>query len=117
MTSELLERTFRKWDPSFWFNQIYHQYKTQTKPETDFQQLQKLIPGKRVLDYGCGSGYLAARLAKGGYKVFTADVLDYRYEEARPYRSCRWHRLPTFHTLTTVWTWPGAGRAPPYQSQ
>ena len=36
-----------------------------------------------MLDYGCGSGYLAARLAKGGYKVFTADVLDYRYEEAR----------------------------------
>ena len=84
VTSELLERTFRKPDPSFWFNRVYHGYKTQTKPETDFQQLQKLIPGKRVLDYGCGSGYLAARLAKGGYKVFTADVLDYRYEEARP---------------------------------
>ena len=36
-----------------------------------------------VLDYGCGSGYLAARLAKGGYEVFTTDVLDYRYAEAR----------------------------------
>ncbi len=83
VTSELLEHTFRKSDRSFWFNRIYHQYKAQTKPETDFQQLQKLLPGKRVLDYGCGSGYLAARLAKGGYKVFTADVLDYRYEEAR----------------------------------
>jgi SAM-dependent methyltransferase len=84
VTSELLEHTFRKADPSFWFNRVYHCYKTQTKPETDFQQLQKLLPGERVLDYGCGSGYLAARLAKGGYKVFTADVLDYRYEEARP---------------------------------
>jgi SAM-dependent methyltransferase len=83
VTSELLERTFRKADPLFWFNQVYHHYKTQTKPETDFQQLQKLLPGQRVLDYGCGSGYFAARLAKGGYKVFTADVLDYRYEEAR----------------------------------
>jgi len=83
VTSKLLERTFRKADPSFWFNQVYHQYKTQTKPETDFQQLQKLLPGRRVLDYGCGSGYLAARLTKGGYEVFTADVLDYRYEEAR----------------------------------
>jgi SAM-dependent methyltransferase len=83
VTSELLERTFRKADPSFWFNQVYHRYKTQIKPETDFQQLQKLLPGERVLDYGCGSGYLAARLAKGGYEVFTADVLDYRYEEAR----------------------------------
>jgi SAM-dependent methyltransferase len=83
VTSELLERTFCKADPSFWFNQVYHRYKTQTKPETDFQHLQKLLPGKRVLDYGCGSGYLASRLAKGGYEVFTADVLDYRYEEAR----------------------------------
>jgi SAM-dependent methyltransferase len=83
VTGALLHDTFRKSDPSFWFNRIYHQYKTQTKPETDFQQLQKLLPGKRVLDYGCGSGYLAARLAKGEYKVFTTDVLDYRYPEAR----------------------------------
>jgi SAM-dependent methyltransferase len=82
-TSALLDDTFRKSDPAFWFNRIYHQYKTQTKPETDFQQLQKLLPGERVLDYGCGSGYLAARLAKGGYKVSTTDVLDYRYPEAR----------------------------------
>src|SRR5216684_6254074 len=83
VTSALLEHTFRKADSSFWFNRIYHQYKTQTKPETDFRQLKKLLPGKRVLDYGCGSGYLAARLAKGGYNVFTTDVLDYRYAEAR----------------------------------
>jgi SAM-dependent methyltransferase len=83
VTSALLENTFRKADSSFWFNRVYHQYKTQTKPETDFHQLQKLLPGRKVLDYGCGSGYLAARLAKGGYQVFTTDVLDYRYEEAR----------------------------------
>jgi SAM-dependent methyltransferase len=83
VTSALLEDTFRKSDPSFWFNRIYHQYKTQMKPEIDFQTLQKLLPGESVLDYGCGSGYLAARLAKGGYKVFTTDVLDYRYAEAR----------------------------------
>jgi SAM-dependent methyltransferase len=83
VTTELLEHTFRKVDRSFWFNRGYHQYKTKTKPETDFQQLQKLLPGERVLDYGCGSGYLAARLAKAGYKVFTADVLDYRYKEAQ----------------------------------
>ena len=36
-----------------------------------------------MLDYGCGSGYLAAGLLAGGYEVFTTDVLDYRYEEAR----------------------------------
>ena len=83
VTSDLLAHTFRKADSSFWFNRIYHQYKIQTKPETDFQQLQKLLPGKRVLDYGCGSGYFAARLARGGYDVFTTDVLDYRYQEAQ----------------------------------
>jgi SAM-dependent methyltransferase len=83
VTSALLHDTFKKSDSSFWFNRIYHQYKTQTKPEADFQRLQKLLPGQSVLDYGCGSGYLAARLAKGGYKVFTTDVLDYRYAEAR----------------------------------
>jgi SAM-dependent methyltransferase len=83
VTSALLDDTFRKSDPSFWFNQIYHKYKTVTKPEDDFQTLQKLLPGKSVLDYGCGSGYLDARLAKGGYRVFTTDVLDYRYQEAR----------------------------------
>ncbi|MGH9538900.1 MAG: class I SAM-dependent methyltransferase [Terriglobales bacterium] len=83
VTSDLLQHSFRKADPSFWFNQVYHRYKTQIKPETDFQQLQKLLPGKRVLDYGCGSGYLAARLSQGGYEVFTTDVLDYRYQEAR----------------------------------
>jgi len=85
VTSELLQHTFCKADGSFWFNRVYHQYKTRTKPETDFQQLQKLLPAtvKTVLDYGCGSGYLAARLAKGGYRVLTTDVLDYRYDEAR----------------------------------
>ncbi len=79
----LLTDTFRKDDPSFWFNQIYHHYKTQIKPETDFQQLRAMITGTRLLDYGCGSGYLAARLARGGYQVVTADVLDYRYAEAK----------------------------------
>jgi SAM-dependent methyltransferase len=83
VTTELLEGTFKKSDQSFWFNRVYHHYKIQTKPETDFQQLQQLLPGKSVLDYGCGSGYFAARLARGGYKVLTTDVLDYRYPEAR----------------------------------
>ena len=59
VTSALLHDTFKKADQSFWFNRIYHQYKTQTKPEADFQRLQKLLPGQSVLDYGCGSGYLA----------------------------------------------------------
>ena len=84
VTADLAAHTFRKDDPSFWFNDIYHRYKTQIKPEADFQQLRDLIIGSRILDYGCGSGYLAARLARGGYDVSTTDVLDYRYAEAQP---------------------------------
>jgi len=80
----LVEHTFKKQDDAFWFNQIYHHYKTRIKPETDARQLHPLIAGTRVLDYGCGSGYLAARLARSGYQVFTTDVLDYRYAEAKP---------------------------------
>jgi len=82
-TSFILKNTFNKGDTSFWFNQAYHEYKTHIKPETDFQQLKQLISGRRVLDYGCGSGYLAVRLERGGFDVFTTDVLDYRYEEAK----------------------------------
>ncbi len=82
-TAALIADEFRKGDDSFWFNRVYHRYKTQLKPETDFQQLRGLIRGERVLDYGCGSGYLAARLARAGYRLFTTDVLDYRYAEAR----------------------------------
>ncbi|MBL8056759.1 MAG: methyltransferase domain-containing protein [Anaerolineales bacterium] len=83
VTQALLRDSFHKADGAFWFNAQYQRYKTVLKPETDFQQLPALIAGRRVLDYGCGSGYLAARLARGGYAVYTTDVLDYRYPEAR----------------------------------
>jgi SAM-dependent methyltransferase len=79
----LVTHTFHTGDSSFWFNRIYHHYKTQLKPDAEFEQLSRLIVGRRVLDYGCGSGYLAARLARGGYTVLTTDVLDYRFAEAR----------------------------------
>ena len=81
--SQCLSDTFKKHDDTFWFNSIYHHYKTIIKPETDFQQLQDVITGRRVLDYGCGSGYLSVRLARGGYEVHGTDVLDYRYPEAQ----------------------------------
>lgn len=82
-TSDLLAGPFHKGVRSFWFNRGYHHYKTRIKPKADLEILKGLIQGRRVLDYGCGSGYLAARLAEEGYEVLTTDVLDYRYQEAR----------------------------------
>jgi SAM-dependent methyltransferase len=83
VSADLTANFFHQGVSEFWFNRLYHTYKTVTKPDADFQQLRNLIQGRRVLDYGCGSGYLGARLARGGYEVVTTDVLDYRYEEAR----------------------------------
>ena len=39
--------------------------------------------GRRALDCGCGSGYLAEKLSRNGYEVFTTALLDCCYEEAR----------------------------------
>ena len=83
VADRLVKQTFRGGDRSFWFNQVYHRYKTELKPAAEFEQLVGLIAGRRVLDYGCGSGYLANRLAQGGYTVLTTDVLDYRFPEAQ----------------------------------
>jgi SAM-dependent methyltransferase len=82
VTSRLMQRPFSRSDSSHWFHAAYHQYKTKFKPEIDLQSVRGLISGERVLDYGTGSGYFAAGLAREGYEVLTTDVLDYRYEEA-----------------------------------
>lgn len=82
-TSGLLRNVFHTHDKLFWFHLGYQQYKTVDKPEMDLAQLKPQIRGKRILDYGCGSGYLAARLDKAGYRVITTDVLDYRYPDAQ----------------------------------
>lgn len=83
VTTGVIENLFHKNDPGFWFNQVYHHYKTELKPQADLTYLTPLIRGPRVLDYGCGSGYLSARLDQAGFQVFTTDVLDYRYAEAQ----------------------------------
>jgi SAM-dependent methyltransferase len=82
-TGEVIDDVYHKDEVKFWFNQIYHRYKTKLKPQTDLKQIRPLIKGRRVLDYGCGSGYLSAMLAGAGYQVLTTDVLDYRYPEAQ----------------------------------
>lgn len=82
-TTEVIGDIYRKDQSDFWFNQTYQRYKTELKPQTDLKQIRPLIRGRRVLDYGCGSGYLSAKMAGVGYQVFTTDVLDYRYPQAQ----------------------------------
>lgn len=74
---------FGKDNPEFWFNQMYFKYKTQTRPETDFQRLKSYLNGKSVLDFGCGAGFLSTKLDKAGFTVITSDVLQYRIPEAQ----------------------------------
>lgn len=74
---------FRKDDPTFWFNTMYHEYKTRTRPHWDFSRLHPFLQGTTILDYGSGGGYLALELERHGYQVLTTDVLDYRVPEAR----------------------------------
>jgi 2-polyprenyl-3-methyl-5-hydroxy-6-metoxy-1,4-benzoquinol methylase len=74
---------FRKDDPKFWFNTMYHEYKTRARPHWDFSRLHPFLHGTTILDYGSGGGYLALELERHGYQVLTTDVLDYRVPEAR----------------------------------
>jgi len=82
---------FQRDDPTYWFTVAYHRYKTGVRQEQDFRNLQRVLTGRRILDFGCGSGLTAVRLEQGGYNVATADVLDYRAPAARhlPFTSLR----------------------------
>jgi SAM-dependent methyltransferase len=74
---------FCKGVPSFWFNQIYTDYKRSFKPQRRYDNLRPWLQGQRVLDLGCGDGRLALLLHQHGYQVGLTDVLDYRAPEAR----------------------------------
>ena len=74
---------FKKDNSTFWFNQLYHEYKTKTRPQKDFSRLHPYLQGSTILDYGSGGGYLALELERHGYQVLTTDVLDYRVPEAK----------------------------------
>jgi SAM-dependent methyltransferase len=82
-TRYLTEKVFKKDDDSFWFNQIYRHYRQHIQPENNFRQFQEFILGNTVLDFGSGSGCLALQMVRKGYKVYTTDVIDYRFGEAQ----------------------------------
>ena len=74
---------FQSDDPTYWFMETYNRYKMGVRQEHDYQNLQRMLAGQRILDFGCGSGLTAVRLGQGGYDVVTADILDYRSPTAR----------------------------------
>jgi SAM-dependent methyltransferase len=78
----LIGEVFRKSDPDFWFNRLYHRYKSQFKPHSRFSKLQPWLQGRRVLDLGCGDGLTGLILQQNGCQVSMTDVLDYRDEAA-----------------------------------
>jgi 2-polyprenyl-3-methyl-5-hydroxy-6-metoxy-1,4-benzoquinol methylase len=81
--SDLIKRQiFHNHDSSFWFNDIYKQYKLYIRPQKDLSLIKRHIKGKKVLDFGSGGGYLALAMHKAGFNVYTADVLDYRIPDA-----------------------------------
>jgi len=77
------ENIFKTSKKSFWFNTIYAEYKKNTRPKLEYDQIKPYIQGKRILDFGSGSGSLALELKKRKFTMSTTDVLDYRIKEAK----------------------------------
>lgn len=83
-TVEIIGRNiFHKNRPYFWFNRMYNEYKKYIRPRKDYERIKDYIIGKTVLDFGCGTGYIALELQNDGFNVLTTDVLDYRVREAK----------------------------------
>jgi SAM-dependent methyltransferase len=58
-------------------------------------------PGSEVVDYGCGTGYMACQLAADGYRVLAADVAG------EALAACRQAGLPT-QDVSREWLRPGS---------
>lgn len=84
----LNQEVFKNQDSSFWFNQAYQEYKTVTKLNHRVSELNPLLQGKRVLDFGCGSGLTGLALSQHGYDVYLADEIDYRHPRTRHLPFC-----------------------------
>ena len=74
---------FRKDDPNVWFRRSYGNYWPSTKGALEYVQIMDHIKGNTILDFGCGSGYLALRCKREGHNVLTTDIVDQRIEQAR----------------------------------
>lgn len=75
---QILQTVVCRSNSDFWYNRFYNDYKTVIKPNAEFERLKPYLIGKKILDFGCGSGYLADLLSKQGWEVSCTDIEDYR---------------------------------------
>lgn len=61
---------------NFWFNKSYSRYKNGTKDHSDIGYILPYIEGKKILDFGSGSGFFASLVAQQGYQVWGIDRLS-----------------------------------------
>lgn len=70
--------------------------------QLDRQLVELVTPGSRVLDVGCGDGFLSARLADRGCRVTGLDVDPGVLQRARE----RWAGRPIYWVQGDVLSWP-----------
>lgn len=79
--ARIYREVFHKNDPEFWFTPIHQSYNRDKKPKMVTPLLSSRLHGRKVLDIGAGSGYLARQMQREGYLAEITDVLDYRKSE------------------------------------
>lgn len=81
--NHIVDKVFRKHDEYFWFNTFTHQYRSEVKIQMEFEKIKPYLKGDSIVDIGSGSGRLAMKFSETGYRVFTADIIDYRADIAQ----------------------------------
>ncbi len=79
----VVSKVFKKEDPTFWFNNFTHQYRSEVKIQMEYDKIKPYLVGNKIVDIGSGSGRLAAKFAGNDYEVYTADIIDYRADIAK----------------------------------
>lgn len=65
------------------FKQLYKRYKQTTKARHEYEQINKYLKGKTILDFGCGNALFSSYLSRRGYTVSGTDTNDHRANTAR----------------------------------
>ncbi|MEI7578970.1 MAG: methyltransferase domain-containing protein [bacterium] len=61
-----------------WFYGFEYEYRNQKLVDIELQDISKYIIGKKILDFGCGSGEISNVLSQQNKKVTLIDITDHR---------------------------------------